>query len=355
MRFFRVAVYITLLSLALLEICLRIYAVYPSDSPLFVNDPAIGYRARPNVTLGIDKTNSFGFNDIEHKKEKTNGSTRIAFIGDSFVFGAVSRAKNFTTVVQELADQSGADIEVLNMGIPGAGLDNYLALLQRDAVLMNVDVACIVFFVGNDITDPHPDFKVQVWLGSPRVVLRRPYLIGFSGEYFYVYRIFRAARRLIWERIANPSETFSRETFLSIEHQRSVVFKIPQSSQLKASYRRAVKIVKQMATQAEKNQMKFLLLLAPDELQVNEPLRLDVARRYNMDLAKYDFKQPQRVLTEQFAALEIQVIDLLPHFTKNSLEAPLYAKQDTHWNEEGNRVAAEKIWAAIRVLFLPQA
>ena len=65
-------------------------------------------------------------------------------------------------MVQELADQSGADIEVLNMGLPGANPQSYLALLQRDAVLMNVDMACIVFFVGNDIHDPHPDFKTHV-------------------------------------------------------------------------------------------------------------------------------------------------------------------------------------------------
>lgn len=354
MRFLRIAAYITLLSLALLEICFRIYAVYPSDSSLFVNDLAIGHRMRPNVAVGGFKTNSFGFNDIEHKKEKRNRSTRIAFIGDSFVFGVVPRAKNFTFVVQELAEQSGADIEVLNMGIPGAGPRNYLSLLQKDVVLMDADVVCIVFFVGNDINQSHPDFKTQVWWGSPREVLRQPYLIGLSAEYSYVYKAFRAARRLIWERMAKSSETFSRKTFLSIEHQRSAVFKIRQSSQVKASYREAVRIVKQMAGHSEKNKMKFLLVLAPDELQVNEQLRLDLARQYNMNLTKYDFKQPQRVLTEKFAALEIPVIDLLPHFRKNSLEAPLYAKQDTHWNEEGNRLAAEKIWSAIRALLLPQ-
>jgi len=65
------------------------------------------------------------------------------------------RKENFTHVLQDPADKSDLNLEVLNMGIIAAEPNNYLALLKKDAVLMNADEVCVVFFVGNDIIQAH--------------------------------------------------------------------------------------------------------------------------------------------------------------------------------------------------------
>lgn len=339
---------VVVLSIILLEIALRILAVFPTDSAFYVRDPLIGHRMRPDTYIINSKTNSFGFNDIERAVEKSQGSTRIAFIGDSFVSGIVPRLKNFTFVIQELADRSGANIEVLNMGIAGAGPDNYLALLKNDAVLMKVDLACVVFFVGNDITQSHPDFKTQPWLGAVGEVLRRPYLIGFSQEYFYSYRALRATGRMVREWMDSSADaTFTKMTYLSIEYQRSVIFKVRQNPYSRRSYSESIKILKWMAKEATKNNMRFFVVIVPDELQINTDLKTSLIKKYNMNMNEYDFEQPQRILTSQLKASGIKVLDLLPLLLEHKSPSSLYANRNTHWNEDGNRFVAEKIWTYI--------
>ncbi len=51
-----------------------------------------------------------------------------------------------------------------------------------------------------------------------------------------------------------------------------------------------------MAVEAADNNMGFLVVLAPDELQVNPQLRDELMRRYGLDPSEYDFRQPQKNL-----------------------------------------------------------
>jgi hypothetical protein len=44
----------------------------------------------------------------------------------------------------------------------------------------------------------------------------------------------------------------------------------------------------------------------------------------------------------------------LPTFQANQEKTTLYAKQDTHWNEAGNQLAGEAIWAFINRRLLGQ-
>jgi len=331
----------------MLEIALRIFAAFPTDSTLFVNDSDIGYRMRPNLAIGDNlRTNSLGFNDFEHTKHRREDSVRIGIIGDSFVFGAVPRDKNFTIVLQKFVDRAGVDVEVLNMGIPAAGPQNYLAVLKNDAVLMNVDILCVVFFVGNDIIQSHPHFKTVIWIGSTREVLQQPHLVGVSKEYFYVYRAARSVTRLIRERIdKTPRESFTIANFLSIEYQRSEIYKISESSYIRKSYTGAVSILKEIAGEAERLKKKFFVVLAPDELQISNELRLSLAEEYNMNMNNYDFEKPQRTIANELRKSGIPVVDILPSFQAVRQKEALYIKQDTHWNEAGNRLVAKIIWS----------
>jgi hypothetical protein len=215
------------------------------------------------------------------------------------------------------------------MGIPAAGPENYLNLIREDAVSAGADLACVVFFIGNDITQSHPDFKIRIWFGAPREVLRSPYLLRPSLEYFYGYRLLRD---------------------LSIEHQRSAIYKLKQDSKVAESYRAAKTILKQMATEAADNNMGFLVVLAPDELQVNLQLRDELMRRYALDPKNYDFKQPQKLLMEYLNSQGIEAVDLLPDFVEAGKTRTLYLRHDSHWNESGNALAAQEIWSYLAAI-----
>lgn len=343
----RIIFIILISSIAILEIALRIFSIFPTDSDLFINDPDIGHRMRPHLAIRDNlQTNTSGFNDSEHIQYPEENHTRIAIIGDSFVFGAVPREKNFTTVLQGLADSAGASVDILNMGLPAAGPRNYLALLKNDAVHMNVDIVCVVFFVGNDIIESHPDFKTVIWLGSPREILRKPYLFKFSKEYFYIYRMVRLASRLMRERLdKTPRPSWSEATFLGIENQRSEIFKIEKRSYIEQSYDETPIILKELSSEAERLQKKLVVVLAPDELQINPELRVSWAEEYDIIMDEYNFVEPQNMITNELRRLNISVVDLLPGFQNEAQQKVLYIKQDTHWNTDGNRLAAEIIWA----------
>lgn len=350
MKYARIFFVIFVLSIVFLEIALRILADFPVDSALYVNDSDIGYRMRPNVSIGNGlTTNSLGFNDDEHSMDRREGSVRLAIIGDSFVFGVVPRKENFTHVLQDLADKSGLNLKVLNMGIIAAEPSNYLALLKKDALLMNADEVCVVFFVGNDIIQAHPDFKTSVWLGSTRETLRQPYLIGFSKEYSYVYRTARSVTRLVKERIdKTPRESFTKANYLAIEYLRSGIYKIDQSKYIKDSYTGAISILKIIANEADRLNKNIFFVLAPDELQVNDKLRSSLVNEYNLSPNDYDFSAPQRIIVNELKQSGIQVIDLLPAFRETAQKDTLYVKQDSHWNKAGNLLAAKSIMSYMK-------
>jgi hypothetical protein len=78
------------------------------------------------VTADFTQTyqiNSKGLRDGEHDYEKTPDVTRIVALGDSFTFGSgIALGRRFTDVPA----QRLPGVEVVNMGVPGYGLDNML-------------------------------------------------------------------------------------------------------------------------------------------------------------------------------------------------------------------------------------
>ena len=342
---------IFLITLLLLESALRLSTLIHLDSALFIDDPDVGYRMRPHLSLPALQTNDRGYNDIDRAAENRSGKTRLAFIGDSYVFGAVPRSQNFVSRIQARADSAGAPVDVLNMGIAGAGPENYLGVVQKDVMDMDVDIVSVLFFVGNDIKEAHPDFVTRVWLGTAREVLRKPYRMRLSSEYFYIARLFRATRRLLKERMGQDQGvvgardgSFSRDLFLEIEHQRSAIFKIEQSALVQESYVEAVRTLQRMADLTKQAGKRFFVVLAPDEVQVSSEVRASLMDEYDLDAAHYDFEQAQQILKEALAARGILVLDLLPFFTEEDAPTPLYIPSNTHWNKEGNDLAADKIW-----------
>lgn len=344
--------YLTILFIVLLgmEVALRIYALFPQDSTYFVVDNDIGYRSRPNKPIGNHlTTNDGGFNDINHSAKPGKGASRLALVGDSFVYGAVTRDKNISFVLADLARQNDTDLDVINMGIAAAGPKNYLGLMKHDVAQSNSDMVAVVIFVGNDITQSHPHFKTSVWLNSTRETLIRPYYIGFSREYSYLYRSLRSVFRTMREQPGKtPGDSFSRETFMGVEQQRSLIYEKEMSTFIRDSFEGVIDLIEQMSLEAKRQNKPLFVVLAPDELQISAPIQEYLKSHYLLDPPEYDFGQPQSILTEALSNRGIPVLDLLPIFLNSRREEELYLQYNTHWNDNGNRLAAEAIWQYIR-------
>jgi lysophospholipase L1-like esterase len=150
---------ILVLALALGEGALRLFAAPPASGGdernlLFGYDAELGWLPEPHgarrylgARLISPHHNALGFRDHElGPKERP----RIAFLGDSFVWGLdAEEGERFTDLLA--ARLSGW--EVLNLGVCGYGTDQEYLLLRRFIDRLAPDVVFLVFCAENDRDD----------------------------------------------------------------------------------------------------------------------------------------------------------------------------------------------------------
>jgi hypothetical protein len=89
---------------------------------------------------------------------------------------------------------------------------------------------------------------------------------------------------------------------------------------------------------------KHVIIIHPDQFQVEEELRRELERTYNLDMNQYDLDLPQRFLLDYCFTKGILCLDLLPTFRARGAAGGLYLLRDTHYNKEGNALAAQLIF-----------
>ena len=75
-------------------------------------------------------SNAFGFHDEEFVEPKPAGRRRVLVVGDSFTFGPVPYPQGVVTLAEEGLRTAcpGRDLDLLNMGLMGAGPPEYRIL-----------------------------------------------------------------------------------------------------------------------------------------------------------------------------------------------------------------------------------
>jgi lysophospholipase L1-like esterase len=344
-RLHRLAVALIVLLVAF-EIALRILSLFPGSSPFYVSDAQLGFRVRPRAALGPNPTNARGFNDDEPAPHV--GPLRCVFIGDSFTFGGGPRKDNFVEAFQALAS-GHSGLETVNLGIPGAGPENYLRVLQYEPAVKEAKVVFVIVFIGNDIAQGHPDFKSRVWLGGPRAQLRSPWLVRASPDYWYSTKTLRAGWRLLrwmmWERSRSGEGALPDDVFLEIEMQNLGVCRRKPSTYMQSCYDGTLALLDAMRIEADRQHIKLAVVLAPDQFQVDTALREQLFSRFHLDGNDYDLDRPQRVLRASLEGQSVPVLDLLPAFRVQETKEQLYLPRDTHWNARGNALAAREMYA----------
>lgn len=343
---------VALAAVAACEVMLRLFFQIPWDTPTLINDKKVGFRVRPGAVFGVSAANSRGYNDREVTDRKT-GHFRIGVIGDSFVFGTVSRQQNFVTILDSLCSTFDPGIEVINLGTPGFGPWNYAAVTACDAVSLQVDLAVVVLFTGNDIRESHPDFTGRITTGSFHFVLKKPWLVGPSLEYSMVFSTLRAAMRKISMVFSRKETALSEQTFLSVERQRLDVCRIPPTPFYRKADQGFIMALDAIQDSAARAKMNVVFVIAPDEFQVNAKLREKMERQFHLQWNRFDLNRPQEIASRHLGGGKGTVLDLLPVFNNSQLRDSLYTPFDTHWNTRGNRCAAEAIFAFLKAGFSP--
>ncbi len=269
--------------------------------------------------------------DLEYDEKKDPNIRRIVGLGDSFVFGTVPYEFHFLT----LLDNKLKNSEVINMGIPGTNLADYLLLLETEGIQYSPDIVICNLFIGNDLTG-----KMSADTNSMFVYSLLKYVINVSlhvysgsvyGDYIYI----------------DDEASFTKEKFLEIELSRSTIYNKKHNYHNK-NLKEITMLVNQMKILCEKNNSELLIVLIPDEIQVNPDIQKYVREQQtNYKSEDFDFNLPNRLLIEKLDQSGIEYLDLLPEFKRVSVDQRLYKLRDTHWNIAGNALASKLIYERI--------
>lgn len=317
------------------------------------------YRCKPGqMYLGFP-CNSRGFYDDEFVRKGNEGPV-IAAIGDSFHVGMVPHAWHMTTLCEQALDAT-----VHNIGVAGVGPPEYLSLLVDEALPLEPDAILISLFVGNDlnivdVTEGLTDAGLRSWFQRDQILLTvvprrlariraerrfqeraaRPGLVPANGPALGA-ALSRSEALAAYPWLADPSlelPSYSPETFLALETDRALAVCAQVPVALDLCFKSLLEARRAAGS------IPLLVMLIPDEYQVEDQLWAEVSRRADRPL---DRTRPQQLLLAWLKAQNIPALDLLPAL-RDVPPGPdgsrhLYHLQDTHFNARGNASAAEAL------------
>ena len=374
-----------LIALLCIEIAMRLTGF--SNQRVVLNqammlDPHCGFRLRPGASLpevpGVMPAvsiNEHGHRDKNYPL-KNDHSLRILALGDSFAYGRVAYEYNFLTLLEERLDEAFADetIEILNSGVPAYQPVNELAYLKAYGFNFEPDAVIFCLYVGNDLrnndlapTDIHPETPVSD-LKTAAPVISFEYWLSHSEVYWMVRNLLM--RRSMLSEIESRLPDFSTRTLQdpkriepdfwmmseeqykrNVEHQmRNHVTPEHWSDWDRKNIEATIAVTMQMNEACEEKGVDFAVVLIPSEVQVDD----DVSQvLYEVIDGKIDrnaisLMEPQAALFTRLAQQGVNVIDLLPAFQEKGNDQRLYLLRDTHWNEDGNALAAEVLFEPLK-------
>jgi len=106
------------------------------------------------------ESNSLGIRDHEIEAARTKGGRkdgyRILAIGDSFTYGwGVEIDQTWPKVLQRCLRQAGYNVEVVNLGYPGASPRKYAQLACESTAVLKPDLVLVAVLQGNDLRQLH--------------------------------------------------------------------------------------------------------------------------------------------------------------------------------------------------------
>jgi len=309
--------------------------------------------------------NAKGLRTTEYIVEKPRDVFRVLAFGDSFTWasGGLPHEQHWPTVLEKkLRGSLGGSVEVLRLGVPATGPDFQFRLWQIEGSRLDPDLVILGFFVGNDFVDHRGRKATKGLREHPMLDLLGDYSFGFrlarnlvrvtrgvaaghghgrendgnTGHDLGGYPIADYSRTF---RLDRP--TFRREKFMEIEARRMALCLEENNASFEFLLDKVGATLMAFHQEVEDMGGRFVVMVIPDEYQVDPALAQEAAAVQGRVLEEYDLKRPSRRLGEYLNDRSVDVLDLTPEFIRVGGDLRLYRRRDTHWNRSGNRLAAD--------------
>jgi hypothetical protein len=100
-----------------------------------------------------------------------------------------------------------------------------------------------------------------------------------------------------------------------------------------------------MKVWCDQRKIKLVILLLPAQFQVDQALREAVLTKYkHIAEENLDLSYPDNLIVNFCRTHNINCLDMLEQFQEQGKTRQLYMLRDSHWNEAGNRLAADLIF-----------
>ena len=303
-------------------------------------------------------------NDVFNKK---NDVVRILGLGDSFSVYLRDKKQNYNNILQQEFIASGkGDVEIVNAGMEAMGPGYYWHILNNYGDLINPDLVLVGFFMGNDIEEGEFVVYIGNFISEPKDLIKR-YSKYDQFRHLRLYRLLKnkytryreeqIKKEEIKRQPSQPVGTFSQATFLEVEKQRSWIFDKNKRDELQQRWHDCSDIILKMKDWCDRRKIKLVIALLPDQFQVDQEIREAVLTKYkNIAEKNLDLSYPDNLIANFCRTHNINCLDMLGQFQEQGKTRRLYSLRDSHWNEAGNRLAADLIFEYLQKnqLLLPR-
>ena len=338
-----------------------------ADTPSALGHASFTWASDPDGFAFDHALNLYGFRDREWSLEKPPGTTRVAFVGDSFVEGFSAPAE--ATIPATFAALAGSAVDVLNLGLGGGDLPAYARLL-RDAVPLFGPEDVILMVFANDVLPTRFDpawlrdglapQRTSAWAPRTLVVARR---LATGNR---VPRRWTEAPFAFLPAVPDPRNPWSDgrtagrlEAFVDPDVARAIragrfnpmlVDALPWFGQ---HLKRPFEITDHLAAlQAflDARNASLHVVYVPTKHQVSDRY-LEAQARFSppesvTSLLGEEFQVQARLLGETCRALDLPFLDLTPALRKAEREGPaLYWNYDDHMRPSGYREVGALVYA----------
>jgi hypothetical protein len=321
----------------------------------------IGLHLKPHFFTGNSPDILGEFSDFtsrgqltEEVFQKPKGVFRILGLGDSFAVNLAYWKKNYHDFLREkLSGLGRSRVEVVNAGMPGVGPGYFWQILHTYGERLRPDLVMVGFFEGHDFEDWKMVITIGNVISEPKdlrekiwnyLQVEKTRLGSFISRKLMFYNSERKRAQEAQALGFRDGGSFSRETFLEIERKRCRIFQRNGRVELQRNWRQCARVLAQIKQWCEARRVELVLLIFPDQFQVDEDLRAQVLEKYQIPADSLDLEYPNTLITDFCRQNQIHCLDLLPPFQEKEKTTQLYRLRDTHWNEAGNRLAAELIF-----------
>jgi SGNH hydrolase-like domain, acetyltransferase AlgX len=343
----------------------------------FVPDPVLVYRNRPTLFVSPGQyygdsysplyrvdVQPFAYGNYSLDQEGfTNVDARrpvdVIVVGDSFV---EFREHTGDSLGERLAKVS--DRTVANLGVGGYGPFQYLELLKRYGLRKTPKFALLCFYEGNDLSDTLGYLR---WQKGGKFgffsEISKPFLLRYlvALEETARYAI-KTGSSIIQTALVGddhwPNDVHPDIAVLRLGNETHKVFlarradlRPPDQIQSSPEWHALTTILKEFKDVATANGIVPIIVFIPTATHIYAAYSTARSGANWLRLRDAQVKGKANLETSMIQLtreLDLRLIDLVPAFDRAAAEGKLlYYPFDTHWNSEGQQVAADVVAAAI--------